>query len=45
MMTLNIYFKCNLFNKGQACPGGWIQRFGIRMSSTTQKKEKFEGAR
>ena len=42
-MTLNIYFKCNLFNKKQACLGGWMLLFGVWIPSTTQKKENFEG--
>ena len=38
MMTLNIYFKCNIFNKGHACTGG-----RVRIPSTAQEKENFEG--
>ena len=42
MMTLNIYFKCNLFNKGQACPSGLdaSQTFCLRFESLQQHKRR-----
>ena len=46
MITLNIYFKCNSFNKGQACPSGWIWwtpklLFGFESLHNTKKKQEF----
>ena len=42
MMTLNIYFKCNLFNKGQACPSGLdaSQTFCLGFESLQQHKRR-----
>ena len=36
MMTLNIYFKCNTFSKGQAYPGGLVS-WGSNPFNDTKK--------